>query len=203
METISGVTGTPLATVIDIDRKLTKAGLRTKGGRGFSAAKMTPKDAAHLLTAILAAPQSNEAAPAVQRYAHTRVDNERSSERIFEAAKLDDLAELGARHDFVTGLTAVIASATAGELFKLKAGSEGGYTPNIEIFAFTRETHGRIRIAGLTNRTTASVEYIPVRAAMMSATSNSGDLEQSRRITERTIFSIAELLSQEGAHERK
>ena len=201
METISVATGIPLATVIDIDRKLTKAGLRTKGGRGFSAARMTPKDAAHLLTALLAAAQSNEAALAVERYTQTHVDKERSSEGLFAAAELDDLADLSTRHDFITGLSAVIISATGGTLSRLKRGGEGEWTPSIEIFAFARATRGRIRIAGLPNRKTASVEYFPIRAVSGSPADGSGDLEQSRRITERTIFSIAELLGLEGGHE--
>ncbi len=57
METISGATGLPLATVVDIDRRLVKARLRTIGGRGFSVARMMPLDAARLLTAILAISQ--------------------------------------------------------------------------------------------------------------------------------------------------
>jgi hypothetical protein len=39
----------PLPTVVDIDRKLVKAKLRTKEGRGFNAAQMAPLDAARLL----------------------------------------------------------------------------------------------------------------------------------------------------------
>lgn len=198
METIRVATGTPLATVIDIDRKLTKAGLRTKGGRGLSAARMTPRDAAHLLTAILAAPQSNEAALAVERYTHTHVDQERSSKGLFGAAGLDDLAELPPRHDFVTGLAAVITSATSDALFRLKCGTEGGRMPSIEVFAFTGATRARIRISGLPSRMTASMEYIPRADMFGSPIGGAGDLEQSRRITERTIFSIADLFGPGG-----
>ena len=202
METISTATGVPLATVVDIDRKLVKAGLRTRAGRGFSAAQMTSVDAANLLTAILAGSRSNESALAVERYAQTRVDKERSSERLFGAASLDDLAALPARHRFIDGLAAVIASAAAGSLYKLVAEIGGGSTPSIEIFAFTRAMRGRIRIAGLPNRRTASVEYIAAKGTLGFPLGVAGDLEQSRRITERTIFSIAELLSQEGTHDR-
>jgi hypothetical protein len=202
MKTISVASGVSLATVIDIDRKLTKAGLRTKGGRGFSAAQMTPKDAAHLLTAMLAAPQSKEAPLAVERYTHTRVDEGRSSEGLFGAADLDNLAELPTRHDFITALAAVIDSAITGALFRLRQTIGSGSTPRIEVFAFARATRGRIRISGLPNRKTASVEYFPIKAAVGASVSSMGDLEQSRRVTEHTIFSIAELLGLEGGHER-
>ena len=62
MERTSEVTGVPLATVVDMDRRLVKAGLRAKSGRGFNVAQMTPLDAARLLTAILASSQANLAA---------------------------------------------------------------------------------------------------------------------------------------------
>lgn len=201
METISLVTGTPMATVIDIDRKLTKAGLRTKGGRGFSAAQMTPRDAAHLLTAMLAAPQSTDAALAVERYMHTCIDEERSSRGLFGATGLGDLVGLTARHGFIDSLVAVIVSATGGGLSQLRRETGGDWKPRIEVFAFTRVTRARIRISGLPSRATASVEYIPIGRPKAPPIDDIGDLEQSRRITGRTIFSVAELLGLEGDHE--
>src|ERR1700693_2808724 len=90
----SDATGVPLPTVVDIDRKLVKGELRTKGGRGFNAAQMTPLDAARLLTAVLASPQANASVDAVERYSHTRVDGKRSSDKLFGSADLDDLAAL-------------------------------------------------------------------------------------------------------------
>jgi hypothetical protein len=203
METISIATGVPLATVVDIDRKLAKVGLRNKGGRGFSAARMTPKDAAHLLIAMLAAPQSNEAALAVERYADTSVDKKRSDEGLYSIGDLGDLAGLPARHGFITGLSGVIASAVAGALFRLQRGADGGWPPKIEVFALAHETRGGIRISGLPSQQTVSVEYLPMIGADSSPINSAGDLEQSRRITERTIFSVAELLRQEDGRERE
>ena len=101
METISGATGVPLATIVDIDRRLVKAELRTKGGRGFNAAQMTALDAARLLTGLLGSAQANTAAEAVERYAQTRVDKTRSSDKMFTAVQLDELVALPARHGFV------------------------------------------------------------------------------------------------------
>jgi hypothetical protein len=185
----------PLATVVDIDRKLVRGGLRTKGGRGLNVARMEPLDAARLLTAILASPQANEAATAVERYAQTRVDKSLSSEGQFGAACLDDLSALPARHSFVEALAALIASATDGSLAALEAKASQRWQPSIEIFAFTRATRGTIRMSGLPTGLTASVEYIPTARSRAGSSDNAtGDLEQSRRITERTIFSIAELL---------
>jgi hypothetical protein len=198
MEAMSEATGVPLATVVDMDRRLVKAGLRTKGGRGFNVAQVTPLDAARLLTAILASSQANLAADAVERYAQTRIDKVRSSEGRFATTELDDLASLPTRHGFVTALAALIASASTGSLAKLIAGSANHAMPRIEVFAFTRGTRGRIRISGLPNGMAASVEYVPVEASKAPHNEERGDLEQSRRVTEQTIVPIARLLAEES-----
>lgn len=204
---ISLATGVPMATMVDIDRKLVKGNLRTKGGRGFNAAQMTPLDAARLLTAVLASPQANASVEAVQRYTETKMDKAKSSAKAFDADNLDDLAALPGRHNFVDALAAVIASVATGSLAKQMAAAGGSAMPSIEIFAFTRATRGRIRIAGLPNGQTVSVEYAampvtaksnrPDKSRRNHAVDNaSGDLEQSRRITERTILSIAKILAE-------
>jgi hypothetical protein len=211
VQVVSSATGLPLATVVDIDRKLVKGGLRTKGGRGFNVAQMTALDAARLLTAVLGSPQSNTAVEAVQRYAQTRIDKTRSSDALFGSAELDDLAALPAPHGFIDALAALITSAATGSLARLMAGSEKGWMPQIEVFAFTRATRGRIRIAGLPNGLTASVEYgsapasrqsvhveKAARTRLAAADDSPGDLEQSRRITDRTILPIATLLTTES-----
>jgi hypothetical protein len=212
---VSDATGVPLSTIVDIDRKLVKGKLRTKGGRGFSAAQMTPLDAARLLTAVLGSPQANASVEAVERYANTRVDKARSSEKLFGAVELDDLAALPARHSFVDALAGLIKSASSGSLAKLMYKSSVRWAPHIEVFAFTLATRGRIRISGLPQGRTASLEYIPApmepkparikkigRNRIALVDESGGDLEQSRRVTERTILLVAELLAQESQHER-
>jgi len=199
---VSVATGLPLATVTDLDRRLAIAGLRSKGGRGPNAAKVTPLDAARLLTAIVASPQSNTAAEAVLRYSDTRPDKARSSSGLFESLGLDDLSGLSAKHSFVEGLASVINSAASGFLGKLASGSQDLH---VEVFAFTQATRGRIRLSGVPNGLTASVEYVPAeqtpsRKGKAAKTRKSslgaiGDLEQSRRITERSIFAVARLFA--------
>lgn len=206
IETVSETTGVPLATVTDMDRRLVKANLRTKKGRGFNAAQMTPLDAARLLTAVLASPQANAAAEAVQSYSATTPDRTRSSERLFGAAQLDDLASLPIRISFVEALAALLASAAAGSLASMIEHSKKGITPSIEVFAFTRAVKGRIRLSGLPNGFTASIEYIPAAGSKVGSRKGitqeeAGDLEQSRRITERTILPIAQLLAEDSGHE--
>jgi hypothetical protein len=209
---VSKATGVPLPTIVDIDRKLVTANLRTKGGRGLSVARMTPLDAARLLTAVLASPQANASAEAVERYAQTRVDRAQSSDKLFGATKLADLAARPARDSFVDALAALIASASTGALAKLLYDASIRLVPSIEVFAFTRATKGRIRIAGLPDRDAVRVEYIlatpdeiPGRGRKArrsrSADESAGDLEQSRRVTEQTILMIAEVLAEESQHE--
>ena len=205
VQALSDTTGVPLATVVDIDRKLVAAGLRTKGGRGLNAARMSTLDAARLLTAILASPQANQSSAAVEGYTSTYPDTHRSSDGLFAGTGFKDLAALPARHSFVDALTAVIESAATGALRELLDAGNDEHFPRIEVFAFTRATYGRIRIFGLPNGQTAHVEYVPAfsgKRAQGKVARAEGDLEQSRRITERTIFSIAEILVEESGDGR-
>jgi hypothetical protein len=194
--TVSRATGVPLPTVVDIDRKLAKAGLRTMSGRGRSAARMTAGDGARLLTAILASAQATEAANAVQRYMATTLDKRRSTHDLTTlAGKV--FSSLRARHGFVDALEALIVSAMHAEQ---TASRTKGRSPSIEVFAFTRATYGRVRVSGLADRSTVVAEYLPEAKARLSSNSGSdgpGDLEQSRRITGRTILAVAELLAEE------
>src|SRR5438045_1180003 len=78
---LAEVVGAPVATVAAHDRNLRNAGLRTVRGRGLSAPRATARDAASLLTAVLAAgfvggSQVAESALAVQRYSATRLMTE-------------------------------------------------------------------------------------------------------------------------------
>jgi hypothetical protein len=57
--------GLPRKSVAVIDRGLAKAGLRSLGGRGPSAAQVTPRDAATLLVAAMASPILTHAAEVV------------------------------------------------------------------------------------------------------------------------------------------
>jgi hypothetical protein len=203
---LSETTGVSLATITDLDRRLVKAGLRSKGGRGLHAAHVTPLDAARLLTAILGNAQANLAANAVDRYPKTPADRARSSDKIFEASGIADLASIPAHHSFVDGLERLIASAANGALAKLIQKNEFA-TPSIEIFAFTQAAFGRIRLAGLPNGMVVNVEYVPGRdlrgrspkiaSRGIGANEVAGDLEQSRRVTQHTMLAVAELFAEE------
>jgi hypothetical protein len=121
VRTVAQVLGIPEATVTQHDRNLASAGLRTKGGRGRSAARVTPQDAAHLLIAICGAPlwgaTVKESLATCERYsalraygAGGRLDN---LSRI--KSQLPTLGRLPDGHRFVEAISALITSINAGE----------------------------------------------------------------------------------------
>jgi hypothetical protein len=209
VQRLSETTGVSLATITDFDRRLVKQGLRSKGGRGLQVARVTPLDAARLLTAILGSAQANVAARAVDRYTGTQVDLDRSSENLFAASGLADLASVPARHSFVDGLEHLIASAATGALAQLIEKTKKQFAPPaIEVFALNQATFGRIRLAGLPNGMVVNLEYVPVSDSegphleingrgIAGVSEISGDLEQSRRVTGRTILPLAKLFAEE------
>jgi hypothetical protein len=203
-EVVSSVTGLPLPTIVDIDRKLAKAGLRTVGGRGFNAARMTPLDAGRLLTAMLGSAHAKEAADTVSRYALARIDKTRSSEDHFDSTGIEELGALPARHSFIEALTVLLTAAGTGSL-AIATGANDGRKPRIEVSTSTRTTRARIQIA-IPNAPPSIVEYLdasPLNRPGRSKRNHpgpsdpDGDLEQSRRISERTVFEVAKLLARE------
>jgi hypothetical protein len=196
MQAVSEATGVAMATVVDMDRRLVKAELRTKGGRGLNAAKMTALDAARLLTAVLASPQSNRAAEAVQRYGQTKPDKARSSEKLFAGSGLEDLASLPASHSFEQGLAAIISSAAQGSLADYVQKSKAIERTSIEVSAVTNTTRASIRVLEANVEYTTSIDG-RVRSNR-GKTMVLGDLKEIRQITGQTILMIARLFK-EGA----
>ena len=106
MQAVSEATGVALPTVVDMDRRLVKAKLRTKGGRGLNAARMTPLDAARLDTQRfwLACSRTQPRRQILRYYEQTRPGQVTGSNSgLFGNIGLDDLAELAPGHGFVEG----------------------------------------------------------------------------------------------------
>jgi hypothetical protein len=194
IQTLSDATGVSFGTVFDIDRWLVKGTLRPVGGRRFGAAKMTPLDAARMLTAILASPQSNKAAEAVQRYEQTRPDKLRSSQELFAEIGLDDLAALPVHHSFVDGLAAIISSAAQGSLADYVQKSKAIERTCIEVSAVANATSASIRVLD------ANVHYAATNdgptQSSRGETKLVGDLKETRQITGQAIFMIARLFKE-------
>jgi hypothetical protein len=122
---VAGVLGAPEATVVQHDRNLLAAGLRSKSGRGPSAAQVTSRDAANLLIAICGASpfgaSVKETVETYNRYAtlqsfkHNRPGN-------FARVKsyLPALGLLPRGHCFPEAISGLIDSMAAGEFNLIK-----------------------------------------------------------------------------------
>ncbi len=214
VDAMADVLSLPRSTVVNIDRNLVIAGLRSKHGRGHAAAQVTFRDAAHLLTAVLASAQVKDAVASVRRYRDTQPVPHLSSEGGFGPAPIAELAGLSAGHSVMEGIEALFAAAASGSLeaAAVPVASTPSLTPVIDISALTPGTLGEIRIAGLASGRVFTLRYAPVALQGDAAKARpsletvdamelppragrpSGDLEQYRRVSEQTVFQLARLL---------
>jgi len=127
VKAISVALDVPQETIAAHDRVLQLGGLRTTAGRGLSAAKVTPLDAARLLTATLAAPRIKDSVSTVQSYERARRPPRFVSKRSQETGQLtkqeqerQDLENIFADlsfirlpdgHSFVEALESIITDA--------------------------------------------------------------------------------------------
>lgn len=179
---VASTLGVPQATIVVHDRNLVAADLRSKHGRGRGAARVTARDAANLLTAILGSPQVRDSADTVRRYSRTAPLRSRETGGRGTFAKLTGLA---AEHSFVDALEA---------LFELAA-TAASLPPSIDIGAVNPGTMGDIRLSGLAEGGVMQVRYaLPVTNTRLRTSRPSGDLEEYRRVTGRTIHAVAKVL---------
>lgn len=139
-------------TVVEHDRLLLRAGLRTKGGRGRSAPQTTMRDAAHLAVSLLGSNLIQHGVSAVQRYAETAPDRNRSSPRLFAGCGLVSLESLPVAHSFVDALEALFDALASQSADALQSAS-------MEIGLLTPGTLADLRIAGIT-RHASNVRYL-------------------------------------------
>jgi hypothetical protein len=115
---IAEATRKPRPTVFAIDRELATAGLRKIGGRGTSAAKMTPRDAAQLLTAVMGSEQIRDAASVVKFYTDTRL-HEGSKDAPYASVLIPELRDLPPNHSFIDALAALLTAVESGSIAAL------------------------------------------------------------------------------------
>jgi hypothetical protein len=192
VHTVAKVLGIPQATIVQYDRNLAAAGLRTKSGRGPSAAQVTSEDAANLLIAICGAPASGaaikEAVETCERYRLLQAYgvNSKSKSGPFARLKLHcpTLGRLPERHEFGRAIAALIDSVAAGEfgyprdpfLYPYVSVRLDGPTPAGAIFIdFRRKIHVSYR---------KSDDFQP----------DQGDFRQERRFGFATLQQIATLV---------
>jgi hypothetical protein len=119
---MASVLGISEGTAFQFDRQLAEAGLRTKGGRGRSAAQVTAQDAANLLIAIAAAPIAGPAVKDAARTCETYgslplLSSFQQQAEAFANCGLPSLSKLPAKHTFRFATAALISAAAKGEAF--------------------------------------------------------------------------------------
>jgi hypothetical protein len=116
--------GIPAPTVILYDRVLAENGLRSKSGRGNSAARVTEKDAANLLIALMAAPVQGatvrDAALTCQTYGQLRLFGRASAGKEFAKYGLLSLKKLAGEAHFSQAVEALIREAADGGEFRYR-----------------------------------------------------------------------------------
>lgn len=218
IKTVAEITGHPEARVNTYFRSLREAGLVTKGGRGPSAAKMTSRDAATLLTALMGSRFDNE--PAAQivrdfegvRAAHGayRLALPQGDERgwlegdfvttdecmIFDGFDVPELQSLQSSHTVVDALTGVIEAVTADRLIAA-AKSKGAVdhaSYRIEIYFYGPQPRAgmEFNLNGKDFKYTEEATYLPAEVQDQMTVA---DFEISRRITWRTILAVSNLIA--------
>jgi hypothetical protein len=121
VHTIAQALGIPATTVVQHDRNLAAFGLRTKAGRGRSAARVTSVDAANLLIAIGGAPISGasvkESSRTCERYRGLRSYGvlQKTGTFLRLTKQLPTLGKLPDKHAFGDAIATLIDAVAAGE----------------------------------------------------------------------------------------
>jgi hypothetical protein len=220
VRTVAEVLGLPEATVTVHDRNLVTAGLRTKGGRGTSAAKVTPRDAAHLLVAILGSTQVKDSVEVIRRYTESCPREDPQTKLGFKHFEIPALSALPPNHSLIDAVEALITSAADNSLWTAIWGDVSLFSddlpwdpPLLQVAVMMPHTGGYIRIASIKRSIKAIVHYrwpdpwdfytpvfTPEDETKTGEPLNwnyrvSADLEQFRRINTRTIRRIGMALN--------
>ena len=223
VKALATVLGVPEATVVQYDRQLAEAGMRSKSGRGRSAAHVTPRDATNLLIAIAASPVSGpsvkEASNTCKAYASLTFRAEDSLQRFSELG-LPALDQLPPTHTLGEAISLLIARAAAGEeignvadhQFEKRSLSISffGPQPAAEIYGYALVELKIIRSTSTVGHESRSehafFRYSSAQAALSGIpgfrfermlaqpSDHFGDLGQVRMVTSRTIQSLGKLL---------
>jgi len=216
--------GIPVATVIQYDRQLAESGLRSKGGRGTSAAAVTARDAANLLIAVaaspLAGPTVKEAVRTCEAYGSLKALQRASWVAKFPKFGLPTLASLPVAHSLREALSVLIDGVGKGEIFQLPYRDMSGRAsyssfsvrfdgpePWAEIFAFdpveeeqtARLVYTSAEVAKwLRSRPRAAHAVHGGRGFRKRRPARGGDLHQERHISFATIRALGSLISRAG-----
>jgi hypothetical protein len=216
VECVAAALNMPQATVVLYDRVLAENGLRSKGGRGRSAAKVTAEDAANLLIAIAGSSAGgiNSAAATVERFSsfvHMRragwrdLITEATPRELVEAAErmpevdvmaMPGMEALRSKHSFREGLTSLIEAVRQGKITFKKRGSDDPSRAFVSLQGPTLTSAG-ISIT-LSDGTSASAHYEPSEES-----AGFSDLYWRQTFSHRTVSAVAQLLGIEDVQPAK
>jgi len=202
-------------TIVLHDRILVVAGLRSKSGRGTSAARMTARDAAHLLVAVLGSSHVKDSAETVRRYKETRFH--KSTSGGYGDSTIAALRNLPPDHSFVDAIETLVAAAADGSLAIAMydsidefEGEKIGWAAIIEITVQTPGQLGDISIRGggasghgryaLPNpydqhqSLHPPTEEVDAWKQKVNDYHVESDLTQNRQVTAKTILELGQLL---------
>ena len=210
---IAEVVGVSEATVVQHDRNLAAAGLRSKGGRGTSAAKMTPRDAAHLLIATVASPLVKDSVQALNDYSDLkqRVSDQKIWERRVTKRRqlarlpMEPLRLLPSNHTFADALAALISAARDGSLpDSLREDARSPFAPDPEeqigISLYSPFAGAWIRLKdvivsyGEGSRQEPSFAHYAIEE-VVKLRASAPDLKQERKLSGKTIFALGKCLA--------
>jgi len=210
VRTVATALGVPESSVVVHDRLLAASGLRTKGGRGRSAAKVSAKDAMHLLIAVAGSgfhhAKINDAGAIVRTFVHleaawpeyTLISDEGGRDYHcsepgawrLERFPLAPLKHLPPNHHFADALLALIEAAADGSLHKAAIDGQAG-VPEKRFLYFLK-----VHVMGPHPHAMIEIETSNYHEIMHYGPDNTdphADLNQYSTFGDRTIFAVANL----------
>ena len=200
VQVMAGVLGISKATITQYDRVLAENGLRSKSGRGKSAARITSRDAANLLIAVAASPifgsSAKEAVSNCKFYGSMPVVASRSKGN-FSQFGLPILDRLPKQHSFADALSALIDA--VGEEFGPPANRKhllsAEMTLNVQLIG--PDPSGQIIVdSKMGGDLVATLVYVgAMKGGRRGASIIFGDLRQTSNIGLSTISAIGSLIT--------
>jgi hypothetical protein len=204
IEAMAMTLGISIATVAQFDRQLSESGLRSKSGRGSSAAKVTPRDAANLLISILAAPVAGSSIKNAARTCeiYGALPNRSAAFHKLDFSKfgLHKLSALPNEHCLLQALSTAIEGVMSGEVMKLPSVKRKGRRDSSSWVIYSQFGIGfggprpwaeiRAHDTFVSERSAARLIYTSDAKKRIES-----DLYQERRITFATIRTLGLLLS--------
>lgn len=151
---VAEITGVPEGTVVQHDRNLSVAELRTTGGRGLAVAKVTFEDAANLLIAVAGSRNVKDSARTVLAY------------RDLVASQPLEFGDVERGHTFGDALAALLEAAPKDR--DAFAGRDGG-TIDVSMFGPSPAariewnmptSHGTVEYSGKHSRAFADLQFV-------------------------------------------